>query len=66
MAAMPIYGKNPLKIFSKSNWPITFKLDIQHWVFGPYKAYANDDPVLTMTYIMARSSLLPNVVWGNA
>ena len=29
MAAMPITGKNPLKIFSKTRRPITFELGIQ-------------------------------------
>ena len=30
MAAMPIYGKNPLKRFSKTNMLMTLELGIQH------------------------------------
>ena len=61
MAAMPIYGKNPLKIFfSETSRLMTFKLGIQHWGLIPYKVYLSDDPGLTFTYFTARSTLLPN------
>ena len=30
MAAMPIYGKNPSKIFSRTGGPISTKLDMKH------------------------------------
>ena len=64
MAAMPIYGKIPLKFFSKTSRPITFALG-QRW--GPYKICSNDDPRLTLTYFTARSTLLPNAFeWENA
>ena len=68
MTAMPIYGKNPSKIFfSKTSRPITFKLRIQHQSLGYNKVCSNDDPRLTLTYFTARSTLLPNtVVWENA
>ena len=46
MAAMPIYDKNPLKIFSKTRRLMTFKLGIQHQGLGPYKICSNDDPGL--------------------
>ena len=45
MAAMPIYGKNPSKIFSRTGVRIFTKLDI------------NDDPGVTLTYFTARSNL---------
>ena len=62
MATMPIYGKNPSKIFfSGTIGPMTLKLGIQHWGLGPYKNYSNDELGLTFT---ARSTLLPNAfVW---
>ena len=43
------------------------KLAIQHQGFGSYKVCSNDDPGLTLTYLTARSTLLPNAsVWENA
>ena len=67
MATMPIYDKNPLKIFfSGTNGLMALKLSIQHSGLEPYKICSNDDPALTLTYFMARSSLLLNVfVWEN-
>ena len=36
MAAMPIYGKNPLNIFfSGTKGPMTLGLGFQHWELGP-------------------------------
>ena len=51
MAAVPIYGKTPLKIFSKTKRPMTLKLAIQHWGLGPDKIYLNSDPGLPMTFL---------------
>ena len=57
MAAMPIYGKNPLKtIFPGTNWQILMKLCIKHQVPKPFIIYANYDPGLTLTYYTARSN----------
>ena len=54
MAAMPIYGKNPLKIFfSNTRRPMTLGLGMKHWECGAYQVCSNDDPRL-------RSNLLPN------
>ena len=54
MAAMPIYGKNPLKIFfSRTRRPVTLGC-------GAYKVCSNDDRKLTLTYLTSRSNLLPN------
>ena len=45
MAAMPIYGKNPSKIFfPETTGPILLKLCMKY------------DPGLTLTYFMARSN----------
>ena len=48
MAATPIYGKNPSKIFfSRTNGPMTLWLGMLHWGLGPIIVYSNDDPRLT-------------------
>ena len=61
MSAMPIYGKNPLKIFfSRTRRPVTLGLGMQHWGCGAYQVCSNDDPKLTLTYLTSRSILLPN------
>ena len=61
MAAMPIYGKNPLKIFfSRTRRPVTLGLGMSHWGCGAYKVCSNDDPRLTLTYFTSRSNLLRN------
>ena len=60
MAAMPIYGINPLKIFfSETSMPVTFEHGIQHQGLEPIKFCSNDDPGLTLTYFTARLTLLP-------
>ena len=61
MAAMPIYGKNPLKIFvSRTRRPMTLGLGMKHQGCGAYQVCSNDDPWLTMTYLTSRSNSLPN------
>ena len=63
MAAMPIYGKNLLKIFfSRTRRPVTLRLGMEHWGCGAYQVCSNDDPMLTLTYLTSRSSLLPNAL----
>ena len=57
MAAMPIYGKNPSKIFfSKTNRLISMKLGVKHPWLKYYNVYINYDPVMTLTQFMARST----------
>ena len=67
MAAMSVYGKNPLKIdFSEreGRWP--WDLVCIHWGCRAYLVFSNDDPRLTLTYLTARSNLLPNAFkWEN-
>ena len=59
MAAMPIYGKNPSKIFfSETNRLISRKLRVKHWWLKYSNVYINHDPVMTLTKFMARSSLV--------
>ena len=61
MAAMPIYGKNLLKIFySRTRRPVTLRLGMKYWGCGAYQVCSNDDPRMTLTYLTSRSSLLPN------
>ena len=47
MAAMPIYGKNPSKIFSRTSGPISTKLGMKHRCLKHYDVYINHDPVMT-------------------
>ena len=58
MAAMPIYGKNPLKIFSGTGRPIFTKLGMLHRGLQPIKVCSNDDPLVTLTYFTAGSNLV--------
>ena len=61
MATTPIYGKNPLKIFnSRTRRPVTLSLGMWYWGCGAYQVCSNDDPRVTLTYLMSRSSLLTN------
>ena len=65
MAAMPIYGKNLLKIFSRSRSPMILKVGMQHQGLKLYEVYINDDPGLTMTYFTARSNWVAVMFqWG--
>ena len=37
------------------------------WGFGPYQICTNDESMLTLTYFMARSNLIPNAfIWGKS
>ena len=59
MAAMPIYGKNPLEIFfSRSGRQISTKLGMKHRGLQPIIVYSNDDPRVTLTYFTTRSNLV--------
>ena len=63
MAAMPIYGKNPSKIFSNTN-QISMKLGVKHQWLKYYNVYINHDPVMTLTQFMARSTWVAHAfVW---
>ena len=57
MTAMPIYGKNPSKIFfSETNRLISRKLGVKHRWLKYSNVYINYDPVMTLTKFMARST----------
>ena len=66
MAAMPIYGKNPSKIFfSRTGGSISKKLGVKHRWLKHYNVYINHDPVMTLTYFTARSTKVSNAFeWG--
>ena len=60
MATMPIYGKNSLNLFfSGTKRPLAFGLGMYDWGCGPYQISTNDESRLTLTYLMARSNLIP-------
>ena len=62
MAATPIYGKNPSKIFlSGTGRPISMKLGMQHPGLQPVKVCSNDDPGVTLTYFTAKSKFVTKV-----
>ena len=60
MAVMPIYGKNPLKIFfSRTISQMILKPGRKQKGLEPYKSYINDLTGLTMTCFMTRPNLFP-------
>ena len=58
MAATPIYGKNPSKIFSGTGRRIYTKLGMKYQGLKPIIVCSNDDPRVTLTYFMERSNLV--------
>ena len=54
MAAMPIYGKNPLKFFSWTNGPISMKLGMKHRGLKYYNVFIDYDLWMTLTYFTER------------
>ena len=65
MAAMPIYGKNPSKIFSETNRLISRRLGLKHRWLKYSNVYINHDPVMTLTKFMARSTWVTYAFeWG--
>ena len=55
VVAMPIYGKNPFKSFSRIKGPMALGLGMQHWRLRPYQVCSTDGTGMTLTYFMARS-----------
>ena len=56
MAAMPIYGINPSKIFySGTGGQISKNLGVKHLWFKYYSVYINHDPVMTLTQFMGKT-----------
>ena len=67
MAAMPIYGKNPSKIFfSETNRLISRKLGVKHRWLKYSNVYINHDPVMTLTKLWQGQHGLPmHLNWVN-
>ena len=58
MAAMPIYGKNPSKIFfSRTGGSISKKLGMKHRWLKYYNVYINHDPVMTLTFFYGKVNI---------
>ena len=55
MAATPIYGKNPSKIFFSGTGR---SISTKNWGLQPIIVCSNNDPGVTLTYFMARSNLV--------
>ena len=66
MAAIPIFGKNPSKIFfSETNGLISMKLGVKHGWLKYYNVYINHDPLMTLIQFMARSTWVAHAFeWG--
>ena len=56
MAAMPIYGKNTLKVFFPGTTGLILIILCMHQRQKPLVFGSNYDPWLTLTYFMARSN----------
>ena len=57
MAAMPIYGKNPSKIFFYGTGGlISKKLSMKHQWLKYHNVNINHDPVVTFTYFTTSST----------
>ena len=60
MAAMPIYGKNPSKIFfSRTGGSISKKLGMKHQWLKYYcnNVHINHDPVMTLTFFYGKVNI---------
>ena len=57
MATMAINSIKQLKIFfSKTRRHMILKLGMKHQAMELYKGYVNHDPVMTLTYLTAKST----------
>ena len=58
MAAVPIYGKNPSKIFfSRTGGSISKKLGMKHQWLKYYNVYINHDSVMTLTFFYGKVNI---------
>ena len=66
MPVMPIYGKNPSKIFfSETNRLISTELGVKYRWLKYYNVYINHDPVMTLAKFIARSTCVTYAFeWG--
>ena len=66
MAATPIYGKHPTKIYSRTSGPISTKPGMKHLGLRPIIICSNDDPGLTLTYFTARLNFVTGFSIGKS
>ena len=65
MVAMPIYGKNPSKMFFRTGGPISTKLGMNNYLLKYHNVYINHDPVVTLTNFTTRSTYVAYAFeWG--
>ena len=58
MATMPIYGKNPSKIFfSRTGGSIAKKLGMKRRWLKYYNVYIIHDPVMTLTFFLVKFNI---------
>ena len=61
---MPIYGKNRKTSSPEPKRPMTLKRYLQDRMLEFFQVCSNNDPCLTLKYLMARSNLVPcDFVW---
>ena len=65
MTKVAAIGKNLKKnFFSGTKRPMTLNLGMHHQVLKYYQVCSNDDLGMTLTYVTARSNLVPSAfVW---
>ena len=64
---MPIYGKNPSKIFfSGTSGPNALELGMYRWGLGSITVYSDNDPRLTLTCFRPRSKLVTGFCMGKS
>ena len=51
-------------LYLRNQKPMTLKLGMHHWVLEYYEDCSNDDPGLTLIYLMARSNSVPYAFVG--
>ena len=56
MANTPIYGKTPIKIFSRTRRQMTLGFGMYHCGCEAYQVCSNDDPRSTLTYLTSMSN----------
>ena len=66
MVVMPLYGKNPSKIyFSETDGVIITTLGMKHRWLKYDNVYISHDPVMTLTQLMARPTCVAHAFeWG--
>ena len=65
MAVMPIYDKNPSKIFfSRTSKPISTKLGMKHRWLKHFNVYINHGPVIRLSHSIWQRCTMPGIFVG--